>query len=65
VPVQVVEQHRIGPRKLVGLVQVFAAAFERLFADRCAPVALNGGIVRGKQLRRDHTFKLVFRSDAG
>jgi hypothetical protein len=64
-PVQRVEQHRISPRKLVGLAQILPPPFERLFVNHGSPIAFHRGIVGSKQLRRHHTLELVFRSDPG
>jgi hypothetical protein len=64
VPVERVEQHRVGAGDLVGLAEVFASALERLFADHGAPVAFHRGIVRRDKLSRDHSLDFVFRSDS-
>jgi hypothetical protein len=53
VPVQGVEQHGIGPRKLVRLTQVLASALEGLFAEHGAPIAFHRGIVAGEHLSGD------------
>jgi hypothetical protein len=65
VPIERIEQHRVGPRKLIGLGEVLASAFEALFADHGAPVAFHAGVVGGDQLRRYHAFDLVPRPNAG
>jgi hypothetical protein len=62
--VQGVEQHGIGPGKLVRLTQVLASPLKRLLANHRAPIAFHGGIVGGKQLSGDHAFQLVFRPNA-
>ena len=62
--IQSFEQDRVGPGELVGLAQVFGAAFERLFTDHGAPIALHRGVVSGNQLRGHHAFQLVLGLDS-
>jgi hypothetical protein len=59
VAIERVEQHRIGARELVGLVQVLTPAFKRLFIDHGAPVTFHRGIMRRNELCRDHSFNLM------
>jgi hypothetical protein len=62
-PVQSVQQHRVCARKLVGLVQVLTSALGRLLREHRASVTFHRGIVRGEELSRDHSLKLIYRPD--
>jgi hypothetical protein len=58
-----IKQHGRGAGQLVGLAQVLAPALEGLLTNHGAPVAFHRGIVRRDELRRDHSFNFVRRSD--
>jgi hypothetical protein len=59
------EQHDVGSRQLVGVVQVLTSALGRLLREHRAPVTFHRGIVRGEESRRDHPLKLIFGPDCG
>ena len=50
------EQCRIGSGAFVGLGEIFAPAFEGLFAIHGASLAFHRGVVGGDQLRRHHAY---------
>jgi len=62
---QGVHLHGVGPRELVRLVEVLAAALEGLLAVHRAPIALHGRRVGRDHLRREHALNLILRLDAG
>ena len=62
--VQGFEQRGVGAGEPVRLVQVLAAALERLLAEHGAPVAFHRGVVAGEELGGNHPLKLVLRADA-
>jgi hypothetical protein len=64
VPIETFEQRRIGPRKLVCMVEVLLSALECLIAERGAPVALHRSVVASDELRGEHAFKLILGIDA-
>jgi hypothetical protein len=55
VAIQGFKDRGVGPGEFVCLVEIFAPAFERLFADHGAPTSLHRGVVAGNQLSGEHT----------
>src|SRR2546430_793223 len=62
--IESVKQQGVGPGELVSLAKGLTMAFEALFFDHRAPVALHGRIVGTKELSGDHGFELVPGRDA-
>ena len=57
-------QSRVGPAKLICLVQVLAPTFKGLLAKHRTPVALHGGVMGRDQLADQHSLELVARFHA-
>src|SRR5262245_438634 len=64
VPVEGIEQSRVGAGELVRLAQSFPSALEGLVADHGPPVAFHRRVMACDKLRRDHAFEFIPWLDA-
>jgi hypothetical protein len=63
VPVQSFEEHGVGARQLVSLIEALLPPFEGLLTEHGPAVALHRGVMGGEDLGRKHAFEFVLRTD--